>query len=51
MIKIVNNTVPSALIKLGYTPEQVEQIVHKADVVCPYSHSIRGNVDVKLTVA
>ena len=27
VIKIVNNTVPQALIKLGYTPEQVEQIV------------------------
>ena len=25
VIKIVNNTVPQALIKLGYTPEQVEQ--------------------------
>ena len=24
VIKIVNNTVPQALIKLGYTPEQVE---------------------------
>ena len=27
VIKIVNNTVPQALIKLGYTPEQVEAIV------------------------
>ena len=27
VIKIVNHTVPQALIKLGYTPEQVEQIV------------------------
>ena len=27
VIKIVNNTVPQALIKLGYSPEQVEQIV------------------------
>ena len=25
VIKIVNNTVPQALIKLGYTPEQVER--------------------------
>ena len=27
VIKIVNNTVPQALIKLGYSPEQVETIV------------------------
>jgi ribonucleotide reductase alpha subunit len=31
VIKIVNNTVPAALIKLGYTPEQVEQIVSHID--------------------
>ena len=33
VIKIVNNTVPQALIKLGYSPEQVEQIVssHRFD--------------------
>ena len=33
MIKIVNNTVPQALIRLGYTPEQVEKIVtpHRRD--------------------
>jgi ribonucleoside-diphosphate reductase alpha chain len=31
VIKIVNNTVPAALIKLGYTPEQVEQIVTHID--------------------
>src|ERR1700678_2713331 len=31
MIKIVNNTVPQALIKLGYTPEQVEMIVTHID--------------------
>ena len=30
-IKIVNNTVPGALIKLGYTPEQVEAIVSHID--------------------
>jgi ribonucleoside-diphosphate reductase alpha chain len=28
VIKIVNNTVPQALIKLGYTPEQVEIVSH-----------------------
>ena len=31
LLKIVNNTVPSALIRLGYTPEQVEQIVRHID--------------------
>jgi ribonucleoside-diphosphate reductase alpha chain len=31
VIKIVNNTVPQALIKLGYTPAQVEQIVTHID--------------------
>ncbi len=31
VIKIVNNTVPQALIKLGYTAEQVEQIVAHID--------------------
>ena len=31
MIKIVNNTVPQALIRLGYSPEQVEKIVSHID--------------------
>jgi ribonucleoside-diphosphate reductase alpha chain len=31
LIKIVNNTVPAALIKLGYTPDQVERIVTHID--------------------
>ncbi|MGD0498716.1 MAG: vitamin B12-dependent ribonucleotide reductase [Bryobacteraceae bacterium] len=31
VIKIVNNTVPQALIKLGYTPGQAEQIVSHID--------------------
>jgi len=31
VIKIVNNTVPQALIKVGYTPGQVEQIVSHID--------------------
>jgi ribonucleoside-diphosphate reductase alpha chain len=31
VIKIVNNTVPSALLKLGYTPEQTERIVQHID--------------------
>src|SRR5579884_832557 len=31
VIKIVNNTVPQALIRLGYTPEQVDKIVTHID--------------------
>jgi len=31
VIKIVNNTVPQALIRLGYSPEQVEDIVSHID--------------------
>jgi len=31
VIKIVNNTVPSALLKLGYTPEETSQIVSYVD--------------------
>ncbi len=31
VIKIVNNTVPSALMKLGYTPDQVNKIVDHID--------------------
>jgi ribonucleoside-diphosphate reductase alpha chain len=31
VIKIVNNTVPSALIKLGYTPDQINKIVDHID--------------------
>jgi ribonucleoside-diphosphate reductase alpha chain len=31
VIKIVNNTVPTALIKLGYSPDQVEKIVSHID--------------------
>ncbi|MBM3746779.1 MAG: vitamin B12-dependent ribonucleotide reductase, partial [Acidobacteria bacterium] len=31
VIKIVNNTVPQALIRLGYTPEQTEQMVAHID--------------------
>ena len=31
LIKIVNNTVPQARIKLGYTPAQADQIVSHID--------------------
>src|SRR5260370_9685198 len=43
VIKIVNNTVPQALIKLGYTPEQVEQIVTHIDA----TGTIEGAPDLK----
>jgi len=35
VIKIVNNTVPAALIKLGYSPDQVERIVSHIDSTGP----------------
>ena len=35
----------------GMDQAEAEDLVHKADIVCPYSHSLRGNVDVTLTVA
>ncbi len=31
LIKIVNNTVPEALLKLGYSPEEMEKIVAHVD--------------------
>ncbi len=35
----------------GFDKAQVEDLVHKAHEVCPYSNATRGNVDVKLSVA
>ena len=35
----------------GLEHETLADLVKKADIVCPYSHSIRGNVDVILLVA
>ena len=35
----------------GMSKAEAEDLVHKADIVCPYSHSLRGNVPVTLTVA
>jgi ribonucleoside-diphosphate reductase alpha chain len=43
VIKIVNNTVPQALIKLGYTPGQVEQIVSHID----FTGTIEGAPHIK----
>lgn len=35
----------------GLTREAAEDLVHRADQVCPYSNAVRGNIDVKLSVA
>jgi osmotically inducible protein OsmC len=35
----------------GLPRDQVEALVQKAHVVCPYSNATRGNIDVKLVVA
>ncbi len=43
VIKIVNNTVPQALIRIGYHPEQVERIVSHIDA----TGTIEGAADLK----
>jgi lipoyl-dependent peroxiredoxin len=35
----------------GMARNEVEALVQKAHVVCPYSNATRGNIDVKLVVA
>jgi Ohr subfamily peroxiredoxin len=35
----------------GLDRAQLEDLVNKAHMVCPYSHATRGNVDVRLKVA
>jgi lipoyl-dependent peroxiredoxin len=35
----------------GLPREQVQALVQKAHIVCPYSNATRGNIDVKLVVA
>ena len=35
----------------GLPREQVEELVQKAHIVCPYSNATRGNIDVTLTLA
>ena len=35
----------------GVLREQVEDLVQKAHIVCPYSNATRGNIDVTLIVA
>lgn len=34
----------------GVPKEQVQKLVEKAHIVCPYSNATRGNIDVKLVV-
>ncbi len=43
VIKIVNNTVPNALLRLGYTPQQTERIVQHIDA----TGTIEGAPDLK----
>ena len=35
----------------GLDKAQVEDLVQKAHVICPYSHATKGNIDVRLKVA
>lgn len=35
----------------GLPREQVESLVEKAHIVCPYSNATRGNIDVTLVIA
>lgn len=35
----------------GVDRAEAEALVAEADTVCPYSHAVRGNIDVKLSVA
>jgi organic hydroperoxide reductase OsmC/OhrA len=33
----------------GYSQAEAEELVNGAHRICPYSNSLKGNVDVKLT--
>lgn len=35
----------------GLAREEAEDLVRRADIVCPYSHAIQGNVEKTITVA
>ena len=35
----------------GLEREQAEELVRRADIVCPYSHATKGNIEKTLTVA
>lgn len=34
----------------GMAPEQAQDLVNKAHIVCPYSNATRGNIDVRLSI-
>ena len=34
----------------GMDHEQAKALVHKADIVCPYSHATKGNISKELEV-
>lgn len=34
----------------GLAPSEAEALVAEADTVCPYSHAVRGNIEVRLEV-
>lgn len=35
----------------GLNRDEAEALVAEADTVCPYSHAVRGNIDVSLVIA
>jgi len=35
----------------GMDREQAKALVHKAEIVCPYAHATRGNIENRFTVA
>lgn len=35
----------------GLTRAEAEALVAEADTVCPYSHAVRGNIEVKIEIA
>lgn len=35
----------------GLTPEDANALIAEADTICPYSHAVRGNIDVQLKLA
>jgi osmotically inducible protein OsmC len=35
----------------GIAPDRAQELVHRADAICPYSNAIRGNVAVAISVS
>src|SRR5580658_9521361 len=35
----------------GIAPDRAQELVHRADAICPYSNAIRGNVAVVISVS